>query len=64
MASPWTGSRYGLLALNVVMSDYSKIKPSIKRELETIKVIGNNPDDAVEVIKIVEPMLIIKFHRH
>jgi len=41
-------------AVEAAMSDYSKIEPSIKRELETIKVIGNKPDDAVEVRKSVE----------
>ena len=41
-------------AVEAAMSDYSKIEPSIKSELETIKVMGNNPDDAVEVRKSVE----------
>lgn len=41
-------------AVEAAMSDYSEIEPSIKRELETIKVVGNKPDDDIEVKKSVE----------
>ncbi len=41
-------------AVGAAMSDYSELEPSIKRELETIKVVSNKPDDDVEVKKSVE----------
>jgi carbonic anhydrase len=41
-------------AVEAAMSDHSKLEPAIKRELETIKVVSNNPEDEVEVKKSVE----------
>ena len=36
------------------MSDHSKIEPSIKRELDTMKVVGTKANDATEVRRSVE----------
>lgn len=41
-------------AVEAAMSDHSKLEPAIKRELETIKVVSNKPDDHEEVKKSVE----------
>lgn len=41
-------------AVEAAMSDHSKLEPAIKRELETIKVVSNKPDNDEEVKKSVE----------
>ncbi len=41
-------------AVEAAMSDYSKLEPAIKRELETIKVVSNKSGDKVAVKKSVE----------
>ncbi|MBK7491473.1 MAG: carbonic anhydrase [Nitrosomonas sp.] len=41
-------------AVEAAMSDHSKIEPSIKRELDTMKVVGTKANDATEVRRSVE----------